>query len=285
MGKLSNPVNHFATVKSDMKWFVDGTPVSPAVRSKKLYVERVNSNGTISLADDQTTMTVGCSFADDVTVHKETRTYHDTNTEHPDISMRIMGVPSRMENILLTKSRFDVPDNLVFIDEKRIGCVENAKRAWLAENDKPFTMVVQDDVEFCDDFFVYANKIAQHYGNAVISFFPYQFIGPNVIARRPKSPYVLSNCVSGVAVMMPTKYVEDCINYWSPEILGDDTNISRWASDNGIKMITTVPSLVQHLGQISVFSPGRSLGRAYCYRKNPEADFDNDFLNHWSNIS
>ena len=279
-------IGHYAEILPTAKYFVDGIGVPSWLRSQKLFVERVNANGTVVLAYDQSMMTAGCLYRHDVHVDKEVRTYHDEFDEDTDISIRIMGVEKRMDNINITKTRFHVPDEHVFIDREHIGCVENAKRAWLAETDKPFVMVVQDDVEFCDDFIHYANKVVKQYKDKIITFFPFQFFEVPQGGLPKKSPYVLTRCISGQATLMPTEYVKPCISAWREDIKGDDTNIMRWGWDNDIKFLTTLPALTQHLGQESVFDHTRSIGKSNCYRKNPGkyADFDNGYLNHWTNL-
>jgi len=280
----SELVGHYVKILPTTKLFVDGIGIPEWIRDATLYIERVNSNGTIVLAYDQTTMMAGCLFQRDVAVLDEVRTYHDTLNEEPTFTMRIMGVEKRIEHINFTKQRFNIPDDQVFLDTEHRGCVENAKRAWLAETDNDHVLVIQDDVEFCDDFIHYANLFVKLFPDDILTFFPFQFFSLPSKGIPKQSPYMLTTCLSGQATMMPTKYIKPCISAWREDIKGDDTNIMEWGKNNGIRFITTIPALTQHLGQVSVYDVGRSIGRSDCYRKNPVGNFECGYLNHWSNF-
>ena len=83
---------------------------------------------------------------------------------------------------------------------------------------------------------------------------------------------------------MKTEYVKPCLESWSEE-LGDDTNINRWASKNGIGVLTTLPATIQHIGDDSMHDKSRSIGRTDFYQKNPlSANWYDGYVMSWTNI-
>lgn len=282
--KDESPVGHIAKIKPETTKFLGGTAIPHAAFVNEMYVQSDNHNGTVILAFSDTTIPIESLFVDSLEILEEKRTFTDETTECPNVSIRIMGVPSREGCILENKKRLGVDDDCIFIDSNRTGAKENAKRAWLHPTDKEYVMVLQDDVELCDNFLSYVNDAIKVNPDAIISFFPIEFLSSKPMPRL-ESPYVSTTLVSGCCIVMPTKYVEQCIGSWKDEIGGDDTNIRAWAIENNVEIITTIPSTVQHTGDISVNSPGLVIGRTRYYRKNlSDYDFKNSYINNGWNM-
>ena len=202
------------------------------------------------------------------------------------IDVRIFGVPERQDWIDKNREILELPDENIFMDFEHLGCAPTAKRAWLKKTDKPFVMVLSDDAELCKDFLSYCEKVVKAHPKKIISLFPFQFIRPVPGSRLPKeSPYVLTNKLSGCGIIMKTEYVRPCIDSWPPDAKGDDTNIQAWAERHRIKIITTLPALIQHIGDVSVCDPTRSLGRTPYYYEDPSyMDWDSKYVTSWTNI-
>ena len=204
------------------------------------------------------------------------------------IDIRIFGVPERQEWIDRNKRILNVPEENIIMDYEHYGCAPTARRAWLKKTDKPFTMVLSDDAELCDDFISYCERIVKAHPKKIISLFPFQFIKPVPGSRLPapsESPYVLAKTLSGLGIIMRTEWVEPCIDSWPPYAKGDDTNIQAWAERNRIKILTTLPALIQHIGDVSVCDPSRSLGRTPYFAKDPSGfDWDSKYVRSWTNI-
>ena len=202
------------------------------------------------------------------------------------IDVRIFGVPERMKCIRENQRILGVPDDKVFIDENRDGCVATARRAWLSETDKPYTLVLQDDVELCDDFLSVLHRMIRVHPDALFSLFPMQFNRWRKGGLPKDSPYIRCRDISGQGILMRTDYVKPCVDSWHPNIMGDDVNIQRWAEREGIQTLTTIPCTLQHIGDVSVFDPARSLGRSPYYRRDvSDADWENEFITPWTNIA
>lgn len=203
-----------------------------------------------------------------------------------NISIRIFGVPQRIDNIRETQKRLSVPDELIFIDKNYEGCVPTARKAWGYPTDKEFTMVLQDDIELCEDFEKYLEIIVRTHPEAIISFYSLKLSNTAIpVGVYPKSPYISTKFASGQAIIMRTEWVEPCLNSWKEWVDGDDVNITNWANDEGKTILTTLPTIVQHLGVQSVFNPSRSLGGSPHYNNKPShVDWSNGFITPDTNI-
>lgn len=201
------------------------------------------------------------------------------------IDVRIFGVPERMSCILENQKRLNVPDDRIFIDERREGCLATARRAWTAPTDRPYTLVLQDDVELCDDFLAVCERMAAAHPDALFSLFPMCFNHWRKGNIPTVSPYISVRDISGQGILMRTDYAAPCIAAWNPKIKGDDVNIQRWAENNDIQKLTTIPCTMQHIGDVSVFDPSRSLGRSPYYRRDmSDVDWESTFITPWTNI-
>ena len=202
------------------------------------------------------------------------------------IDVRIFGVPERIDWIKKKKEILDLPDENIIMDYEHVGCAPTAKRAWLKKTDKPFTMVLSDDAELVNGFMGYCERVVKAHPKNIISLFPFQFIRPVPGSRIPTcSPYVLTKTLSGCGIIMRTEWVEPCIRSWPPDAKGDDSNIQRWAEKQHIKILTTLPALIQHIGDVSVCDPTRSLGRTPYFDMNPaNVNWDSTYVTNWANI-
>ena len=202
------------------------------------------------------------------------------------VSIRIFGVPERMDWIVENQTKLRLPDENVFIDYEHEGCVPSARKAWLKETNKPFTMVLTDDVELCDDFQYCARAIVTTHPDDIISLFPIQFMHAcDTHFIQGGSPYIATNMLSGCGIIMRTDYVRPCLDSWDPEINGDDVNIRMWAEKNKIGIITTIPATIQHIGDKSVHDASRSIGRTDFYSKTPlHANWYDGYVTSWTNV-
>lgn len=201
------------------------------------------------------------------------------------IDIRMFAVPERKEMVEKNQKILSIPDDHIVWDEKHEGVLASAKKAWGIKTDKPYVMVLNDDVELCNDFITYCEKIVNVHPDAVISLFPSQFRRRNQVRNRERtSPYISTNEVFGLAVIMKTDYVKQCLDSWSNDV-GDDVNITHWANENGIQIITTLPSIVQHIGDESIQDPTRGVVRTDFFNPDPkDVNWDDNYITAWSNV-
>ena len=198
-----------------------------------------------------------------------------------------MSVPERLTYLEPLKSTLGISDDKIIIDTKHLGVIPTAKKAWLLPTDKEYTMVLNDDILLCDGFLGICERIIKAMPNAIISLFPMQFQSSTSIRTGSKptiSPYVTADVLSGVGIIMPTKYARPCVESWVPNAICDDRSIEQWAKRNQIPIITTLPAILQHIGDLSFFNPGRLPIRTDFFEKEPVADWDSTYVTSWTNL-
>lgn len=219
----------------------------------------------------------------------ETKVENDSTSKKKSekrlIDIRIFTVPEREEMAQKNQEILGVPDDHVVIDKNHEGALPTARKAWSIKTDSPFVMVMNDDVELCNDFMKYCEKIITLHPDDVISLFSYKLRKRKSVRQRARrTPYVRTNEVMGQAVIMKKEYIEPCLAYWKDDF-SDDVNISRWANDNKIPILTTLPTIIQHIGDDSVIDPERKIGRSDFYNPDPkDENWDDGYVNALSNV-
>lgn len=279
-------VGTIVRIKPEATRFVGGNLIPDWVRNDKLYISRVNPNGTLMLSRYDSAYEVDSLFPRDVEAIGTGRTFEDKTKECPDVSIRIFGVPERIENIRDNQRRLGLPDDHIFIDENHEGCVPTARRAWTYPTDKEFVLVLQDDVELCDNFMHYVNVIVNTQPDSMISLYSTEFSRRRSVNKVPtQSPYIATNILTAQGIIMRTEWIQPCVDSWRDNIRGDDANIVLWARANNIQILATIPQIIQHLGDVSVFDKSRSMGRSEFYSKYPtEANWSNSFVTQACNV-
>ena len=84
---------------------------------------------------------------------------------------------------------------------------------------------------------------------------------------------------------MPARFVDPCLASWDNIRRGDDTNILFWANREGVPVITTLPSTIQHIGFVSVFDPGHIVRGTDFFDQDPvNVNWDNSYYTSWTNV-
>lgn len=153
-------------------------------------------------------------------------------------------------------------ENVVWDDREKGGdAMYTAKKAWNLPIPDECThrLVLQDDIEICDNFIEIIEKISKNHFNEIISFFHCE-------EYNNKSRYIHAKRLWGCAIMMPKHLVPKCWTYienileepWIKRdglefiALHDNDCIMLWAIKEQIPVINTIPSLVQHIGDNSL---------------------------------
>ena len=170
--------------------------------------------------------------------------------------VRIMAHPSRRSHVLKMLEWLGMDEDIVMYDDRPIGgdAIYNAERTWKSKFTKPVThrLVLQDDVLLCDDFLAHVSEII----NCVPDKLVYLF---NMLEDKHNKlgPYFFANSYSGCGIIMPVEHIEPCwkyINSCEDYINKDDVMISRYFHYKQIQSITTIPPLIQHLGDTKLNS-------------------------------
>lgn len=200
----------------------------------------------------------------------------------------IYGVKTRCRFINRLSSALDIPTKNIHYDDRPNGgaILYTARKAWLADIPDGVThrIVFQDDVEVCDHFKEIAAQIAKAHPKDIIGFFPFGFRERISQIEGQDTPYFLANPLSACGIMMPVEYIQPCFDYISEyfgENVDDDYAIQEWARHTGIRILTTIPALVQHIGDESIANKGAPIRRTVYYQKNPQANWSSKKILHW----
>ena len=198
------------------------------------------------------------------------------------VDIHIYGVHARDDMITATVNKLDLSDDCVHYDDRPNGgfMIYTAKKAWLAPIQDGVThrVVLADDVEVCGDFLNICKQIAEAHPKSIISFFPYEFMKRNHEIEGCDTPYFKASILSGCGIMMPVEYIEPCFSYIKDRFndeCPDDFAIQSWADANRIQILTTIPALLQHIGDESIANKGCFIRRTVYYENNPVSDWSN----------
>lgn len=201
------------------------------------------------------------------------------------IDIHIFGVHSREEMIQATAGKLSLPEDQIHYDDRPDGgsVMYTAKKAWLAEIPDSVThlVVLSDDVEVCDGFAEICTQMVNAHPDDVITLFPYPFMHRQPGLEKLLTPYVVSDTLNGCGIIMPTKYIGRCFEWIDEHYINpkeDDYHIQLWAATNGIRMLTTIPATLQHIGDDSIFNPQAPIRRTDYYEQNPIADWNSTMV-------
>lgn len=192
-----------------------------------------------------------------------------------------MAVPSRREFYQETVAK--IPDAMVFEDDGTYKMYQNSRRALLSFQEKPFHLVLQDDVILCDGFVEILDKICE----AMIrekNALPVGLYCPMSIVNKITTPYMaMVGGTWGVANMFPTHLINDMdrhgVESFIPSFYSMDARWTLWSMDRQIPVLITVPSLVQHRAEIKSTGGRDNKNRVAARFATPE---DNLLNRSWS---
>jgi ParB/RepB/Spo0J family partition protein len=147
-----------------------------------------------------------------------------------------------------------LPQSIVTYDERPVRghAMHTARKCWLTPLPEGAThrLVLQDDLELCDDFIGIVHRASAYFPRAMFSLYNPRLRFEH---RKSASPYVLTpgGTAWGQAILMPGDQIEPCFDWITRTLPADykhdDCAISEYACVHGVQIMTTVPSTVQHL--------------------------------------
>lgn len=196
------------------------------------------------------------------------------------VDVQIYGVHARDDMIAALTAKLSIPLDRVHYDDRPDGglMIYTAKKAWLAPVPDGVThrVALADDVDVCSDFISICEQIAAAHPEDVISLFPYEFMQYNPDLDVLSTPYLKTISLFGAAIMMPVKHIVPCFEYIKRvynDNCADDDGIMSYAREQNLRVLTTIPATVQHIGDASIITPNARIRRTVYFDKNAKADW------------
>lgn len=168
------------------------------------------------------------------------------------LSITIMAHPARAEHVQSIK---DMLGEDVFVAWDRYNNVwDTCRRAWLGHDmNSEYAVVIQDDAIITSNFREKAEKILQ--GDYVYSFYSGEQLRPRIESAEQKGEDKVINgmIMNEVAICIPTKYIEEMVDFCDRKDADTDKEITIWAKNKRFKIWNTIPSLVDHKNLPSIF--------------------------------
>lgn len=191
------------------------------------------------------------------------------------------GIESRKSNIDYIAKKLSIPEENIFFDDRPNGgdALYTAKKAYLSNHgDATHVIFLQDDIEVCNKFTNICSTIIETHPDKIVSLFPFQFQARTERLDSITTPYIATHYLSACGVIMPVEYIKSCFDYIKivyNDDVADDTGIASWAYSKRIDIITTIPAILQHIGDVSALDENRPIRRTVYYDPNPVADWSN----------
>lgn len=169
--------------------------------------------------------------------------------------IKIMAVKPRRPYVLkmLEKLGLSEEDTVIYDDRPNGGgTLYTCRKCWEAEIPDGIThrVVLQDDLLLCNDFVNIINRIVNAQPEFIFSLFCSRLKPEHAIEG---SPYIIikGRNAWGQGMLMPVKYVKPMFEFADRE-LGkdfpyDDGIYAWWATEEGMQIMSTIPSTIQHL--------------------------------------
>ncbi len=201
------------------------------------------------------------------------------------LDVHIYGLHERDNTLVSLAKKLKVKAANIHYDdrskEERGGCLYAAKRAWLAGVPKNVThrLVLPDDVDVCDGFIDICYKIIETHPDKVISLFPFDFMRKTDGVDEINTPYFVARHLTGAGIIMPIKYIKPCFDYIDlcckfSDNSPDDEAIQEWLDLNNIPIITTIPAILQHIGDNSIVTKNAPIRRTVYFEEKPVANWN-----------
>ena len=172
--------------------------------------------------------------------------------------IKIYGTHQRDFLIEPLKQSLNLSDDDVIYDDRPEGglCMYNFRRAYTAplQSDITHRLCLPDDMIVCDNFVDIVTRMINAHPDKIIVLFPYNFADYEDLYEPVHSPYIRNNgIITGNGIIIPVQYIEPFFK-WTEKFEGhydiarDGWCLSKWAKQNNIQVINTIPSTVQHIG-------------------------------------
>jgi hypothetical protein len=177
-----------------------------------------------------------------------------------DLSIAIQHTPGHIDRqqwtqAMVTQLQTENPEISISViqDSQRQGCWPTYRRTLEAANGATHHIVLQDDVELCDDFLKSVKTVIGMRSQNLIELYTHS---PSAQAVRERGEsWMQTYAAHGPGLIWPRNLISEFLNWQDqhidPNCPWDDIRISMWLVKTSRQAFATVPSLIQHLGGLS----------------------------------
>ena len=198
------------------------------------------------------------------------------------VEIRIRTCPARAEKAENLRNELELPETSVFTDDRENG--GNPLYMWfkMTENipaEATHICLLDDDVEVSTGFKQIVEQMVQAHSQCAFSLFTTDLNSSyfDGFLEKTETPYVTCSKLFGCAVILPVSILEECFNWIQEncnlETAHDGHAVQEYLEQKGIQILTTIPGVVQHDGDVSLYDPGLPIRRTARFEKNPGADW------------
>lgn len=175
------------------------------------------------------------------------------------LDIKVYGVHQRDFLIKPFKEKLNLSDKDIIYDDRPNGgkVLYTFEKAFTQPfGDITHRLCFPDDMIVCDNFINIINRVINAQGDKIIYLFPWNMRERERLFINDLTPYKEhSRTICGNGIILPKQFIIDFFNWVHNKYSLDDYEktteeivLMKWARLNNIKVITTVPSLVQHIG-------------------------------------
>lgn len=176
-----------------------------------------------------------------------------------------MAVRERAENVRRTLKSLGVAVPVLY-DDDRIGCWNNAVRAWKAvKSGASHHLVLQDDIVLCRNFLSTVERLCELRPSHPLTLFTMRK-GTREAVEKDSHWVRVEYGVWGQATLLPTFMIPQMLRWNDKHIrpdfgLPDDARISLWMEHHRIPAFAPAPNIVEHLDDSSTLGHRTPLPR------------------------
>lgn len=178
------------------------------------------------------------------------------------LQTKIYGCHSRDEMIEAYKKELGNDLDIIYDDRENGGnAYYTIRKALLSpiNEDTTHLLALPDDMQLCNNFLEKLEFIVNKFPKKIICLYPCHF---NALKRVYSTPYHRVMTLAACGLVFPVQIIKEMIDWidscytkykgFTVDNLIDDTAMQAWATDYSVDMITTIPALVQHIGDNSL---------------------------------
>lgn len=185
-----------------------------------------------------------------------------------NLDIKIMATPKRKEQAQKLCKKLNLSfENIIYDDRPNGGMPRyTAEKAWLSPFEETTThrMVIQDDVEICDDFLSAVFNCLTFQPEQVWTFF-----STNTDKRKSYFRKIPYSKISGQCLVMPKCKVLECWDWINSQenlnqLQDDDACIMQWLYAYNYFAYTTIPNLCQNSKNSSIGNDFPPISPSFC---------------------